>query len=129
MVEEIGDRQSREVSSGEDGALVEGHLYAVNGGVFEATFDPALGLWQLWTYQGLSGQVIARTGFDVDAMGGLHDRIFDMEAEAAISLVPAFYTVADLQPVQAADCALMAQAEAQETQRDAADVDGSFWEL
>ena len=42
-------------------------LYAVGGGVFEAKYSEARERFELWTYQGLSGTVVARTGFEVRA--------------------------------------------------------------
>jgi len=52
---------------------------------------------------GQAGRVIARTGFDIDEEGNLHDRVYDMDVKDYIYPVPLRYTVADLQPVSEAE--------------------------
>ncbi|MEZ4711635.1 MAG: hypothetical protein R3A44_30855 [Caldilineaceae bacterium] len=89
--------------------LREDQLYAIDGGVFRAKHDED-GRWALHTWMGKAGYEVTRTGFEVDADGGLYDRLYDVVDEIALVLVPARFSVVDLQPIQAADVELSAQA-------------------
>lgn len=72
-------------------------LYAIDGGVFQA--KEVDGRVELWTWLGKAGYVIARTGFEIDAHGGLHDRIYDLESEQQMVATQLRFTVADLTAV------------------------------
>ena len=89
--------------------LREDQLYAIDGGVFRAKRDED-GRWVLHTWMGEAGYEATRTGFEVDADGGLYDRLYDVVDEIALVLVPARFSVADLQPVQSVDVTLPVQA-------------------
>lgn len=81
--------------------LAAGQCYALDGGVFMATINAETQRLELWTHQGQSGCVIARTGFEVDDAGRLYDRIFDFEFEEQRVLADSRFTVRELQPVAA----------------------------
>jgi len=57
-----------------------GHIYFVDGGYFQAVLDEITGQLSLWTYLGLAGYVIGRTGFEIGEKGELQDRVFDFES-------------------------------------------------
>lgn len=86
-----------------DGTLVAGQLYAIDGGIFRAKINEESGQYELWTYQGMAGPVVARTGFDIGADGQLMDRIYDVGAEAYCHPVPPRFTVADVEPMTEAE--------------------------
>ena len=89
-----------QAESAQSGKLAEGQLYEIDGGVFRAKFNGETGQFELWTHQGKAGYVVARTGFNIDAAGVLHDRVYDVMAEEHIFPVPPRFTVDDLQPAQ-----------------------------
>ena len=78
--------------------LKEGHVYFVDGGYFSAKYDAILACWRLWTYAGLAGSVVSRTGFEVTKDGQLQHRIYDVSAEEFI-LFASGLSVADLEEV------------------------------
>ena len=78
--------------------LEHGRLFALDGGLFRATYDEEEADFALWTYQGFAGSVVARTGFDIAPDGALYHRVYDVEAEEYI-LIPSGYTVDDLEEV------------------------------
>jgi len=82
------------------GGLAVAWLYEMDGGVFQAQ-QAEDGRWELWTWMGKAGRVVARTGFEVDVEGHLYDRIFDVTEGEMLVLIPARFTVADLCPVSA----------------------------
>ena len=79
--------------------LQEGHLYAISSGVFQAYRKPDSDKWELWTWQGLSGYVIGRTGFEVDVDGNLYDRVMDFETGKPVVMEKPSYQVSDLEEV------------------------------
>jgi len=79
--------------------LEEGRIYAIDGGLFQATYVEEEDRFELWTYEGMSGRVIARTGFNIDPDGQLYHRVFDFETREQIQIVAEGYTVADLEQV------------------------------
>ena len=79
--------------------LKENQLYAIDGGLFRAVYDAAAGRFQLWTHEGQSGRVIARTGFEIDADGTLYHRVFDFESREQVRIPATGYTVDDLEAV------------------------------
>lgn len=105
----MGNADERDRFSAEtDGTLLplaEGHCYALDGGVFIAMINAETQRLELWTYQGQSGCVIARTGFEVDDAGRLYDRIFDFEFEEQRVLADSRFTVRELQQVAAEELA------------------------
>lgn len=76
--------------------LKEECIYFVDGGYFQAKLSPERQQMELWTYEGNSGRVIARTGFEIDSRGQLHDRIFDFETQAQCVLTVGSYRLEDL---------------------------------
>lgn len=87
----------RERQSPESLGLEIGGLYAIDGGVFQAIEEN--GRVELWTWLGKSGYVVARTGFEIDAEGGVHDRIYDLECEQQMVGCQPRFAVNDLTPV------------------------------
>lgn len=83
--------------------LKENQIYAIDGGLFRAILDEERESLQLWTHEGHSGRVIARTGFDVDTDGKLYHRVFDFETREQIRIEPEAYTVDDLETVSEND--------------------------
>ena len=79
--------------------LKEGQVYAIDGGLFQAVYNEAEERFQLWTHEGHSGRVIARTGFEIDADGQLYHRIFDFETREQFLLASEAYTVDDLEAI------------------------------
>ncbi|HRW06666.1 MAG TPA: hypothetical protein P5121_16295 [Caldilineaceae bacterium] len=79
--------------------LKDNQIYAIDGGLFRAIYDEAAQRFQLWTYAGQSGRVIARTGFDIEADGTLYHRVFDFESREQVRIPVAEYTVNDLEAV------------------------------
>ena len=79
--------------------LKKNQIYAIDGGLFRAFYDEERESLQLWTHEGHSGRVIARTGFDVDAEGKLYHRVFDFETREQIRIEPEAYMVEDLEAV------------------------------
>lgn len=90
---------SKESGQVEAVTLEDGQLYELDGGVFQVHLNDTTGQFELWTHNGLSGRVIARTGFDIDEDGNLIDRIYDIEREEYTYPAPPRFTLADLQPV------------------------------
>lgn len=80
--------------------LAADRLYEIDGGVFQAQ-QVEDGGWELWAWMGKAGREVTRTGFEVDAAGHLYDRLFDVTSGEMLVLVPAQFTIADLQPVTA----------------------------
>ena len=76
--------------------LKEDCIYFVDGGYFQAKFNSDRQQMALWTYEGNSGRVISRTGFEISHEGILLDRIFDFETEEQRVLDVGGYTVEDL---------------------------------
>jgi hypothetical protein len=76
--------------------LKEDCIYFVDGGYFQAKFNPDRQQMELWTYEGNSGRVIARTGFEISPEGVLFDRIFDFESVKHKVLEVGCYTLEDL---------------------------------
>ncbi|MCB0094182.1 MAG: hypothetical protein KDE50_00885 [Caldilineaceae bacterium] len=74
-------------------------LYALDGGIFRAKYIAEKDHFELWTYLGREGYVVARTGFEIGEHGGLYDRIYDIEAQHHIVLDFPRFTLADLQEV------------------------------
>ena len=87
--------------------LKEGHVYVVSGGYFQAYRNPESGKWELWTWQGYSGQVIGRTGFEVDDEGNLYDRVIDFETGKQVVLEESSYSVSDLEEASGRELRLM----------------------
>lgn len=83
--------------------LKEDQIYAIDGGLFRAVYDEQQDRLQLWTYQGHSGRMIARTGFEVDIDGRLYHRIFDFETREQLLIASKEYTVEDLDTVDEAE--------------------------
>lgn len=86
--------------------LAVDQLYEMDGGVFQAR-QVEDGRWELWAWMGKAGYEVTRTGFEVDRDGHLYDRIFDTAAGEIMVLVPARFSVAELQPVPAELCQTM----------------------
>lgn len=78
--------------------LKEKGIYAIDGGFFEAQYSEENEQLALWTYLGLSGHVIARTGFEIDADGRLYHRVFDFETQEFV-LFDTGQTIDDLEEV------------------------------
>ena len=78
--------------------LKEGQVYYIDGGYFQAKYNAERAFFELWTYMGLSGYVIARTGFEIDEQGRLYHRVYDVEAEEHV-LIDGGYTVGQLEEV------------------------------
>ncbi|MCB0128057.1 MAG: hypothetical protein KDE58_37590 [Caldilineaceae bacterium] len=76
--------------------LKEDCIYFVDGGYFQAKFNTDRQQMELWTYEGNSGRVIMRTGFEIDGQGQLHDRIFDFETQEQCILAWGSYRLEDL---------------------------------
>jgi len=72
-----------------------GKIYAIDGGFFQAHRNEENARLELWTYEGFSGSVIGRTGFDIGPDGTLFHRVFDFETEEH-TLFESSYTVDDL---------------------------------
>lgn len=83
--------------------LKEGQIYAIDGGLFRAVYDIEQERFQLWTYKGHSGRVIARTGFDINDSGILYHRVFDFESKVQLLISSNEYTFADLEAVDTTD--------------------------
>ena len=82
--------------------LKENQIYAIDGGFFRAVYDEEEERFQLWTHEGDSGRVIARTGFDIDDEGTLYHRVFDFETREQLRIATNRYTVDDLEIVDEA---------------------------
>jgi hypothetical protein len=79
--------------------LEAGHVYYIDGGYFQAIYDELMEQFSLWTYLGLAGYVIGRTGFEVGPQGQLQDRIFDFETGKQVIFEGRELTVDDLEEV------------------------------
>lgn len=86
------------------GTIEEGKIYAIDGGFFRARYDEASERFSLWTYEGFSGSMIARTGFDIGPDGALYHRVFDFETQEHI-IFEASLTVDELEEVDEAEFA------------------------
>lgn len=80
--------------------LKEGAVYAIDGGFFTAHYNQEQQQFELWTWQGLAGYMIGRTGFVVESDGRLLDRVFDLEQETMDVIDRCGYTMADLEEVE-----------------------------
>ncbi|MEZ4621161.1 MAG: hypothetical protein R2867_37450 [Caldilineaceae bacterium] len=80
-----------------------GHIYFVDGGYFQAVVDELTGQLSLWTYLGLAGYVIGRTGFEISQKGELQDRLFDFESEEQVIFESRGLTVVDLEEVDSTE--------------------------
>lgn len=74
-----------------------GKLYYVDGGYFEAQYNAEQTCIELWTYMGLAGYLIGRTGFAVGEDGKLWHRVFDFETEEQVLYESGCLTVDDLE--------------------------------
>lgn len=80
-------------------SLKEGVVYAIDGGFFSAHYNQEQQRFELWTWQGLAGYMIGRTGFVVEPDGRLLDRMFDLERETMEVIDRCGYTLTDLEEV------------------------------
>lgn len=78
-------------------------VYYIDGGHFQAIYDELTERFALWTYLGLAGYVIGRTGFEISSEGKLHARIFDFETDEQVVFEIVQLTVDDLQEVDVSD--------------------------
>lgn len=72
----------------------------LSAGFFSARYDTEHGRFELWTWQGLAGSMIGRTGFVVEPDGRLLDRMFDLERETMEIIDRCGYTLTDLEEVE-----------------------------
>ena len=79
--------------------LEVGHVYYIDGGYFQAIYDELMEQFSLWTYLGLAGYVIGRTGFEIGPQWQLQDRIFDFETSEQVIFQGRELTVDDLEEV------------------------------
>lgn len=78
--------------------LVEGQLYAVDGGIFKAKQQD--GRWELWVWQGHNGNDVGtRNGFEVDGVGRLYDRYYGVETGESLVISPARFGINNLDTV------------------------------
>ena len=80
-----------------------GHIYFVDGGYFQVELDELTGQLSLWTYLGLAGYVIGRTGFEISTAGELQDRVFDFESGEQVIFESRGLTVDSLEGVDATE--------------------------
>jgi hypothetical protein len=80
--------------------LKVGNLYYVDGGYFQAKYNAEQACIELWTYMGLAGYLIGRTGFAVGEDGVLWHRVFDFETEEQMLFESGGLTLDDLQEVE-----------------------------
>ena len=83
--------------------LAEGQLYRVDGGIFEAKYNEEEGRFALWKWNGREGNMVLRTGFEVDVDGVLYDRIWDYENERQEVLLRPRYSTDQLQALTEAE--------------------------
>ena len=76
-----------------------GQLYTIDGGVFKAKLNQETQELELWTYMGIEGHSVLRTGFEIGEHGGLYDRLWDLENERYQVLNFPRFTLEDLTPV------------------------------
>ncbi len=81
------------------GTLIEGQLYRVDGGIFEANYNEEEGRFALWKWKGREGNMVLRTGFEIDADGVLYDRVYNIENERQEVLLRPRYSTDQLQPL------------------------------
>lgn len=79
--------------------LKEGAVYAIDGGFFSAHYNQDHARFKLWTWQGLAGYMIGRTGFVVEPDGRLLDRVFNFGRETMEVIDRCGYTLTDLEEV------------------------------
>lgn len=81
-------------------------VYAVDGGYFRAKYIEEEDRFELWTYLGMRGNIVTRTGFEIDGGGRLSHRIYDVVNEEHL-LFTSDLTVGDLVEVDAQEAAAM----------------------
>jgi hypothetical protein len=86
------------------GTIEEKKIYAIDGGFFKACYDEEDERFEPWTYEGDSGSVIARTGFEIGSDGALFHRVFVFEAQEHV-IFEAGLTVDELAEVDGAEFA------------------------
>ncbi len=74
-----------------------GKVYYVDGGYFQAQCNVEQACIELWTYMGLAGFLIGRTGFAVGENGELLHRVFNFEKEEQVLYESDGLTVDDLE--------------------------------
>ncbi len=74
-------------------------IYYIDGGYFQAVYDELTACFSLWTYLGLAGYVIGRTGFEIGPDDELMDRVFDFESGEQVIFEGRGQTVDDLEAV------------------------------
>jgi len=79
--------------------LEDDRIYYIDGGYFQAVYNELTACFSLWTYLGLAGYVIGRTGFEIGQKGELQERIFDFESGEQVVFESRELTVSELQEV------------------------------